>query len=140
MKQSAAEMKAIMDATGLKYMLDESGVAVCSIGGLGPDQDRSQVVFIQNFLDRAGSFTNRDVVTKIAEASDIPKSFELMWKLLERVGSANAGALFVSGESLQWRIDVPVSATGEELNAAIFLCAELADDFETILTSGKDAY
>ena len=60
--------------------------------------------------------------------------------LLEREGSANAGALFMSGESLQWRIDVHISATGEELNAAIFLCAELADDFETILTSGKDAY
>jgi len=60
--------------------------------------------------------------------------------LLERVGSANAGALFMSGESLQWRIDVRISATGEELNAAIFLYAELDDDFETILTSGKDAY
>jgi hypothetical protein len=138
MKQSEAEMRAVMDATGLKYDITESGQAVLVMGGLGPNDDRSQVMHIQNFVDTFGPYQDRDVYTAVAPLSEIPKSFDLMLKLLRIVGEQKGGALYATDNSLMYRIDVPVTASAQHLRAAIDLCANIADQLESALTSGKD--
>ena len=138
MKQSEADFRAVMDATGLKYQITESGQAVLVMAGLGPNDDRTQMVHIQNFIDTFGSYQDRDVYTAVAPLSAIPKSFDLMLKLLRIVGEQKGGALYATDDALQYRIDVPVTASAEHLRAAIDLCANIADQLEAALTSGKD--
>jgi hypothetical protein len=143
MKQSEQEMRAVMDGTGLKYDFSDSGNARLMIADMGPNKDRTQLVFVQNFLDTTGpgsDYQDRDVYTVVADMAQIPKSFELMKKLLENMGNVVAGSLYVTAEKLCFRIDVPVTASAMHLRGAIFLCAKIADDFERLLTSGKDDF
>jgi hypothetical protein len=138
MQQSEEEMRAVMDGTGLTYEILASGQARMIIDGLGPNRDRSQVVLVQNFLDAYGTdYRDRDVSAAVADMAKIPKSSELMKKLLENIGEMKAGCLYVRNDRLFFRLDVPLTASVLHLRDAIFYCAAAADELEHILTSGK---
>jgi hypothetical protein len=108
---------------------------------LGPDCDRSHRVFLSHRVDQFGheDYADRDAFAFIADLSQIPHDFGLMIKLLERVGRKKAGALIVSGGSLFFRIDVPLSASPEHLRGSLFLCGSIADELEGILTGADHA-
>lgn len=148
MKQSEHEMRKLMDGTGLSYQLGNGGIVAVLIAGLGPSRDRTQLVLVQNVIDQAPGWSDRDVMSKISDldvtesrARVVPGSmiFDLFTAMLKRVAASPAGALCVVGDALYYRVDVPLSASPSELRAAIEVCALVADEMEAILTSGADA-
>jgi hypothetical protein len=135
MKSSEAEMRALMEATGLKFLIDSDGDAVCNIVGLGPLEDRTQRVWVRAHVDEWDQYKDRDVFAFVADVDVLPRSYDLMLKLLQLTAAKQGGALIVDGTRLLYRFDVPITSSAEHLRDVVFLCAKIADELEFALTS-----
>jgi hypothetical protein len=136
MKTSAADMRALMEPTGLKFRIDDDGDAVCNIGGLGPDKDRTQIVFVRADVHEWDQYKDRDVFSHIAPLASLPRNFDILLKLLEITAQKKGGALIASSSHLIYRFDVPVTASTDHLRDAVYLCGDIADELERALVTG----
>jgi hypothetical protein len=140
MKNSEAEMHALMAPTGLRFTIDSDGDAQCLIGGLGPTGDRTQGVWVSAQVDEWGEqYKDRDVFAVVAELPGLPRSHDLMLKLLQLVAQNKGGGLIATDTRLLYRFDVPVTASAEHLRDTVYLCAAIADKLESALTE-SDAH
>lgn len=139
MKSSEAELRTLMEATGLNFTLDEDGDVRCVIGGLGPQKDRTQAVWVNAHVDEWGKhYQDRDVFALVATLEDLPRSFDVMVKLLEIAGRKKGGSLVVLGGRIMYRFDVPLSASVEHVRDTVFLCADIADELERAITNADE--
>lgn len=139
MKSSAAEMHALMEPTGLKFQIDNDGDAVCNIGSLGPANDRTHLVWVRCDVDEWDQYKDRDVYAIVAPLAGLPRSYDLLLKLLQTVAHKKGGSLIATDTNLVYRFDVPVTASADHLRDTVFLCADIADELERVLTQA-DAY
>jgi hypothetical protein len=139
MKTSEAELRTLMGSTGLNFTIDEDGDVRCVIGGLGPREDRTQAVWVNAHVDAWGKqYQDRDVFAVVAKLEDLPRSFDVMVKLLEIAGRKKGGSLVVVGGRIMYRFDVPLSSSVEHLRDTVFLCANIADELELVITNADD--
>jgi hypothetical protein len=139
MKSSEADMRALMEPTGLHFVIDGDGDAVCNIGDLGPNSDRTQRVWVSAHVDEWDQYKDRDVFAFVSPISSLPRSYDLMLKLLQIVAKKKGGSLIATDTNLMYRFDVPVTASTEHLRDTVYLCGDIADELERALTEG-DTY
>ncbi len=135
MKTPEADMRALLESTGLNFRIDNDGDAVCTIGGLGPNKDRTQLVFVRAFVDEWDQYKDRDVFSPFAPLASLPRNFDLLLKLLEITAQKKGGALIPHSAHLVYRFDVPVTASADHLRDTVFLCADIADELERALVT-----
>ncbi len=138
MRSSEAEMRAVMEPTGLKFRIDGDGDAACTISGLGPNEDRTHLVWVSAGVDEWNQYKDRDVFAHVASLEHLPRSFEVLLKLLQIVAQKKGGALVATDTHLLYRFDVPVTASADHLRDTVFFCAQIADKLELAITSSDE--
>jgi hypothetical protein len=130
-----ASVKKRLDERGMKYEVYEDGDFKLTFSY--KQDSRSQLVFISGSTESVGVFDIREVFAPALKLADFPLSGPKTKELLESSGEYKLGSWEIRGEVLYYVIKLPDTVDAEELESALEIAAEAADDMELEL-SGKD--
>ena len=128
-------VEARLDARGVKYQIDDDGDYKVVVS-YEKDQ-RTQLVFVSGTTESIKGLTVREVFSpagKVATDGIAAKALAL----LTESRSKKIGAWEIAGDVLYYVIKLPDSADAAQLDAAIDIVAEIADDKEIELSGDKD--
>ncbi len=126
-----------LDARGLKYEVDGDGdFRVTFHYG---EEDRSQLVFVSGSTETVGGFEVREV---FAPAGRVERDGINGTKALELLGQSRQnklGGWELQGDILYFVIKLPDSMDAAQLESALSIAAETADNKEIELSGDKDS-
>ncbi|MFY8207287.1 MAG: hypothetical protein ACOVKN_09665 [Arenimonas sp.] len=130
-----ARVKKRLDARSMKYEVYEDGDFKLTFSY--KQDNRSQLVFVSGTTESVGAFEIREIFAPALKLTDYPLSGAKTKALLESSGEYKLGSWEIRDEVLYYVIKLPDSVDAEELESALEIAAEAADDMELEL-SGKD--
>ena len=130
-----ASVKKRLDARAMKYEVYEDGDFKLTFSY--KQDNRSQLVFVSGTTESVGAFDIREIFAPALKLGDYPLSGTKARELLESSGEYKRGSWEVRDEVLYYVIKLPDTIDAEELESALEIAAEAADDMELEL-SGKD--
>lgn len=139
MTDASDEFRALMDATGFTYTIDDDGDARLEFF-FPRSAHRTQYVWVEQATETWSDLTYRHVWSYIAEVNEIPRDVTIYDTLLRRLSRLKLGALVIRHDRLVYRMDISVAEGARGVRAAAHFAAELADEFEELITGGKDAF
>lgn len=129
-------VEARLDARGIKYEVDGDGDYKVVVSYT--DEHRTQLVFVSGATESIKGLTMREVFSpagKVGEDSIAAKAMAL----LAESRSKKIGAWEIAGDVLYYVVKLPDSVDASQLEAAIDIAAEIADDKEIELSGTRDA-
>lgn len=131
-----ASVKARLDARELKYEVDQDGdyKLVFSF-----DEDkRSQIVFISGGTESVDDLAVREVFAPAARLKDDGVTGDKALELLADSRTRKLGAWEVDGDVLYYVMKLPDSVDAAQLEAAMNIVAQVADDMEIRFSGDRD--
>ncbi len=101
-------------------------------------EGRTQLVFVSGKTEIVGGVPVREVFAPAAKADALDGTKAL--ELLRASRRAKLGAWEIGGDYLYFVIKVPDTVTAKQLEAALDVAAEVADDKELELTGARDEF
>ena len=134
-------VEARLDAQGIQYVVDEDGDYKITYAFEG--EDRSQLVFVGGGTETvggelAGGISVREVFAPAARVDRDGVSGDVALELLADSRTNKLGAWEIGGEVLYFTIKLPDSVDGAQLETALALAAQLADEMEKKLSGDLD--
>lgn len=130
-----ASVEARLDARGVKYQIDDDGDYKVVVS-YEKDQ-RTQLVFVSGTTESIKGLTMREVFSPAGKVGADGIAGKAL-ALLTESRSKKIGAWEIAGDVLYYVIKLPDSADAAQLDAAIDIVAEIADDKEIELSGDKD--
>jgi len=129
-----ASVKTRLDARGVKYEVDADGDYKVTYSY--KSENRTQLVFVSGSTQSVGGFQVREVFAPAAKDGITgPKAIELM----AESRSNKIGSWELQGDVLYFVIKLPDSVNGAELESAMDIAAQTADNKEIELSGDEDA-
>lgn len=129
-------VKSRLDARGVKYTVDGDGDFKVTYNY--SKENRTQLVFVSGSTESVGGFTIREVFAPAAQVEedgiDGAKALELMGDSRK----SKLGSWELSGDVLYYVIKLPDSIDAAQLESAMDIAAETADDMEIKLSGDRD--
>ena len=129
-------VEARLDAQGIQYVVDEDGDYKITYAFEG--EDRSQLVFVGGGTETVGGYVIREVFAPAARVDRDGVSGDVALELLADSRTNKLGAWEIGGEVLYFTIKLPDSVDGAQLETALALAAQLADEMEKKLSGDLD--
>lgn len=133
---SDASVAARLEARGIQYVVDEDGDYRVTYSY--SQEGRTQLVFVSGRTESIGGFRVREVFAPAAVMSRDGVDGPVALQLLADSGRRKLGAWESRGDMLFYVIKLPDSADAAELEAAMDIAAEVADDKEIELSGDRD--
>jgi hypothetical protein len=125
-----------LDARGVKYTVDADGDYKMTYSYAS--EGRTQLVFVSGRTESVGDFTIREVFSPAARVSadgiDGARALQLMAESRQN----KFGAWELDGDVLYFVVKLPEEATAAELESAMDIAAETADDMEIKISGDRD--
>lgn len=135
---AAASVAARLDARGVTHEVDADGDH--KVLYRYSEEGRTQLVFVSGDTEEVGSFVVREVFAPAARVGrdgiDGAKALEL----LAESRNNKLGAWELHGDVLHFVIKLPDDADAAELESALEIAAQTADDMEIELSGSEDAF
>lgn len=133
---SSASVKARLDARGMKYEVDGDGDYKATYNY--SEEGRTQLVFVSGRTESVGGFIVREIFSPAGrvEKDDIDGK-----KALELLGESRQnklGSWELAGDVLYFVVKLPDSISAAELESAMDIAAQTADDMELELSGDRD--
>lgn len=131
-----AAVKSRLDARGVKYEVDGDGDFKVTYNY--SKEKRTQLVFVSGKTESVGGFKIREI---FSPAARVGKDGINGTKALELLGESRKnklGGWEMSGDVLYFVIKLPDSIDGAQLESAMDIAAETADDMEIELSGDRD--
>lgn len=129
-----ASVKTRLDSRGIKYEVDADGDYKVTYSY--KDEGRTQLVFVSGSTESVGGFKVREVFAPAAkDGIDGAKALELMGESR----SNKIGSWELQGDVLYFVIKLPDSVDATELESAMDIAAQTADNMEIELSGDEDA-
>lgn len=132
---SDASVSARLDARGIKYKVDEDGDHYLTVSY--KEEKRTQLVYVSGSTESIQGLVVREVFSPAGNVKN-DKIAEKALALLTDSRSQKIGAWEVAGDTLYYVIKLPDSVDAAQLEAAIDIAAEVADNKEIELSGDKD--
>ena len=135
-RASDASVKSRLDARGMKYEIDGDGDYKVTYNYA--KEGRTQLVFVSGGTEEVGGFRIREVFSPAGrvEKDDIDGAKAL--ELLAESRKNKLGSWEIAGDVLYFVVKLPDSLTAEQLEAAMDIAAETADDMELEISGDRD--
>ena len=131
-----ASVKARLDARSIKYTVDDDGDYKITYNY--SSEGRTQLVFVSGSTQSVGAFRVREVFAPAARISADGITASQLAELLETNRQMKLGAWEVAGDVLYFVIKLPESLDASELESAMDIAAETADDMEIRFSGDED--
>lgn len=129
-----ASVETRLDARGVKYEVDADGDYKVTYSY--KSEGRTQLVFVSGRTESVGGFKVREVFAPAAKDGITgPKALKLMGESR----SNKIGSWELQGDVLYFVIKLPDSVNASELESAMDIAAQTADNMEIELTGDEDA-
>jgi hypothetical protein len=135
---AASTVEARLNERGIKFKQDEDGDYRVVYNY--KDAGRTQLVFVGGATEAVHGFVVREVFSPAANIEDDAIDGARALKLLAANRANKLGDWEIDGKTLLYVIRLPDSASAAELEAAMDIAANQADDMEIELSGKKDAY
>ena len=125
-----------LDAQGVKYEVDGDGdyKVVYNYASEG----RTQLVFVSGGTQSVAGFTIREVFSPAARVAKDRINGAKALELLEESRNNKFGSWEIQGDVVYFVIKLPDSVTAKELEAAMDIAAETADNMEIEISGDRD--
>lgn len=137
-KTAPAHIGKMLDQLKIKYEIDDD--KDYSIIFRYNSEDRSQLVFVDAVTETVNETEVRAIFAPAADIKKSPLSSVETTKLLVETGNLKWGQWEVRGNYLYFTIKLVEPIAPKQLEAALKLAAEVADNKEIELSGKKDAY
>lgn len=133
---SDASVKARLDARGVKYEVDGDGDYKVTYNY--SEEDRTQLVFVSGSTQSVAGFVVREIFSPAGrvEKDDIDGAKAL--ELLEESRNNKLGSWELQGDVLYFVIKLSDSMSAAELESAMDIAAQTADDMEKEMSGDRD--
>ena len=125
-----------LDARGIKYEVDVDGDYKVTYNY--PKEGRTQLVFVSGSTQEITGFEIREVFSPAARIDAHGVTPDRLAELMAMNRSYKFGAWEVGGDVLYFVIKVPEPLTAAQLEAAMDIAAETADDMEIEISGDED--
>lgn len=125
-----------LDAQGITYKVDSNGdyTVIYDYSKEG----RTQLVFISGRTEQVAGFTIREVYSPAARVDQDGLTGGTAFQLLEDSRNSKLGGWEIGGGILYFVIKLPDSISASELEAAMDVVAQTADDMEIEISGDRD--
>ncbi len=134
--RSDASVKTRLDARGLKYTIDGDGDFKVTYNY--SKDDRSQLVFVSGGTQTVGGFEIREVFSPAARVEKDGINGAKALGLLAESRSNKLGSWELQGDILYFVIKLPDSMDAAQLESAMDIAAQTADDMEVEISGDRD--
>ena len=131
-----ASVKSRLDAQGVKYEVDGDGDFKVTYNY--SKEGRTQLVFVSGKTETVAGFTIREVFAPAARVDKDGINGAKALELLEHSRKNKFGSWEIGGGVLYFVIKLPDSVSGKQLEAAMDIAAEVADDMEIEISGDRD--
>ncbi len=131
-----AAVKSRLDARGVKYEVDKDGdfKVTYSYG----KEKRTQLVFVSGGTESVGGFQIREIFSPAARVEKDGVNGAKALELMAESRKNKLGGWELSGDILYFVIKLPDSMDGAQLESAMDIAAETADDMEIEFSGDRD--
>jgi hypothetical protein len=126
-----------LDAGGIKYQVDADGDYKVTYNYA--DEGRTQLVFVSGGTQSVGGYTVREVFSPAGRVAGDGINGAKALELLAESRSNKLGAWEIDGDVLYFVLKLPDDMSAAELESAMDIAAETADDMEIELSGDRDA-
>lgn len=134
---SDASVKSRLEARGVKYEIDDDGDYKILVSYKA--DKRTQLVFVSGATQSVKGFQVREVFSPVGRVEEDGIAKQAL-ALLEENRRMKIGAWEVADDVLYFVIKLPDTVDATQLEAAIEIAAQNADDKEIELSGDKDAF
>ena len=129
-------VKRRLNAQDIKYTVDDDGDyrVIYNYSKEG----RTQLVFVSGTTQSIAGFTIREVFSPAAKVDEDGVSGRQALELLEKSRQAKIGSWEIGGGILYFVIKLPDNVSAAQLEAAMDIVAEVADDMEIEISGDRD--
>lgn len=131
-------VKRRLDERGIRYKLDSDGDFKVTYNY--SKEGRTQLVYISGRTETVGGVAIREVFAPAAKVDEDGVGGEKALDLLRRSRKAKLGAWEIGGAYLYYVVKLPDHVSARELEAAMDVAAEIADDLELELSGARDEF
>lgn len=132
-----ASVKRRLEDRGVKYQVDADGDFKVTYNYKA--EGRTQLVFVSGSTETVGGFLVREIFSPAARVGDDGINGAKALELLKESSRNKLGSWEIRGDVLYFVIKVPDSINGGELESAMDIAGETADDMEKEMSGARDA-
>jgi len=125
-----------LDSRGIKYVVDEDGDYRVTYNY--EQEGRTQLVFVSGRTENLAGFSVREVFAPAARVGRDGLDADRMRTLLEESRRQKLGSWELGGDVLYFVVKLPDGIDAAQLEAAMDVAAQVADDKEIELSGGLD--
>lgn len=129
-------VKSRLDARGVKYTVDGDGDFKVTYNY--SKEKRTQLVFVSGSTETVGGFSVREVFSPAARVEKDGINGAKALELLAESRKSKLGSWELSGDVLYYVIKLPDSIDAAQLESAMDIAAETADDMEIKFSGDRD--
>lgn len=131
-----ASVKSRLDARGVKYTVDDDGDFKVTYSY--SKENRTQLVFVSGSTESVGGFNIREIFSPAARVEKDGVNGAKALELMTESRKNKLGGWELSGDVLYFVIKLPDSMDGAQLESAMDIAAETADDMEIKFSEDRD--
>lgn len=132
-----ASVKRRLDDRGVKYQVDADGDFKVTYNY--KSEGRTQLVFVSGGTESVGGFLVREVFSPAARVDQDGINGAKALELLKESSNNKLGSWEIRSDALYFVIKLPDSVNGGELESAMDIAAEIADNMEKEISGARDA-
>jgi hypothetical protein len=129
-------VKSRLDARGVKYTVDDDGDFKVTYSY--SKEKRTQLVFVSGSTESVGGFKIREIFSPAARVEKDGVNGAKALELMAESRKNKLGGWELSGDVLYFVIKLPDSMDGAQLESAMDIAAETADDMEIEFSGDRD--
>ncbi len=129
-------VKSRLDARGVKYTVDDDGDFKVTYNY--SKEKRTQLVFVSGSTETVGGFQIREIFSPAARVEKDGINGAKALELMVESRKNKLGGWELSGDVLYFVIKLPDSMDAAQLESAMDIAAETADDMEIKLSDARD--
>jgi hypothetical protein len=131
-----ASVKSRLDTQGIKYEVDQDGDFKVTYNY--SKEGRTQLVFVGGKTESVGGFTIREVFSPAARVEKDGINGAKALELLAESRKNKFGSWEIGGDVVYFVIKLPDNVSAKQLEAAMDIAAETADDMEIEFSGDRD--
>ena len=129
-------VKSRLDARGVKYSVDDDGDFKVTYNY--SKEKRTQLVFVSGSTETVGGFQIREIFSPAARVEKDGINGAKALELMAESRKNKLGGWELSGDILYFVIKLPDSMDGAQMESAMDIAAETADDMEIKFSGDRD--